>query len=133
LHQPGAAARDDVAAQEGQLGREAFDLIVRIDAGSGARRPEDAHAVVRPLTPPQPGELGDHVPQSGDRSLEHVDGGTFVAQQDDVGLSMNGCLFGHRSAPLSRENLSRRANLMLEDPALRTTIASDIGVLIASG
>ena len=84
---------------QGQLGGQALDLVVGIDTGRGPGRPEDAHAVVRPLRPPEPGQLADHLPQPAHRALQDLDGRVLVAQQDHVGLSMDAWPFAHRVTP----------------------------------
>ena len=71
----------------GQLRGELFHALVGGRARLEARGAEDGHAIVLARGAAQAGEVVDDFPQAGDGAFEERDGGVFVAEFDDVGLS----------------------------------------------
>ena len=103
LHQPGAAAGDDVAAEprqfRGKVANGRVDPVGRVDAG----RPEDGDPVAIPLRRPQPGQGVDRVPQPEERLGQNVEDGPLVGKRDERRPWWGST--AHSNAPFSPDTL----------------------------
>src|SRR5262249_38623816 len=95
LHQPRAAAGDDVAVHVGEPGGRALRFLVPERSGLKPRRSEDRHAIAVAPRRPQPSEVVDDVPEAEDRFDQDLSYSIFVGEADVACGVIAGLLSGH--------------------------------------
>ena len=87
LHQPGAAAGDDVAAHLGERRGHTLGFLVARTSRADPSRAEDGHAIALAPRRRQPREVVDDVPEPEHRLGDGLPHLMFVAETDRVGPS----------------------------------------------